>query len=61
MSAKKIDRGSFYLGKAVMKITRLIQSPMNLHYHEFDELVLVGKGKGIHFTEKEEQLAVSAV
>lgn len=54
MNAEKIERSSFFSDEAAIKIRSLIQTPLALHRHEFDELVLVGKGKGIHFTEKEE-------
>lgn len=53
MKAKKIEHGGFNNAEAI-KILSLIQTPIELHCHEFDELVLVGKGKGLHFTETEE-------
>ncbi len=56
MSAKKPDNASAALPKtaAPVMIRRLVQEPLDLHYHEFDELVVTLKGKGVHFTETEE-------
>lgn len=54
MSVKKNESKVFAEGEAPIKIHRLVQSPIKLHCHKFDELVIVAKGKGIHFTEKED-------
>ncbi len=42
-------------GDPPVKIVRIpIQRPMDLHLHDFDELVMITKGHGLHFTESEE-------
>ena len=54
MKTKKTESSVFQPGEAAIKIHSLIQAPLRLHCHKFDELVIVAKGKGVHFTEKEE-------
>lgn len=54
MKTKKTESKVFQPGEAAIKIHSLIQAPLSLHCHKFDELVIVAKGKGVHFTEKEE-------
>ena len=44
----KWDFGDFPLA-----IARYLQSPLNFHFHEFMELVIIESGQGIHFTETE--------
>lgn len=40
-------------GKIPIKIRRVVQLSMDLHWHDFNELVIVATGKGEHFTIKE--------
>ncbi|OGV46988.1 MAG: hypothetical protein A2017_02140 [Lentisphaerae bacterium GWF2_44_16] len=54
MKIKNIESKVFQPGETAIKIHSLVQTPINLHCHKFDELVIVAKGKGVHFTEKEE-------
>lgn len=52
---KLYSKSNFFSGTdEILKIHRMDPHlPTSLHYHEFHELVLVTRGKGIHFTEEE--------
>jgi len=56
MNAKASNNSSAALPRTAqpLRIMRFAQKPLDLHSHEFDELVVTLKGKGVHFTEDEE-------